>query len=405
MILIFKKKQKEWLRLRLPWDKSYLKIVFHVIVGMLAFYVLKLLIDFLVFTFKNFGDAFSDMGDSVGKILSVFSPVVLAFAIAYVFDPVIDFLQNMFDKATVKKKHKISHKRTAGTVMAYLVFLVGLVLAASFAAVQIGENSNWLMATVDSVNEFSSNYTEIHRNIVILLTSWGIPDFITDYVLTLAGHFSDFLNTVSDNFVSVIGKIGNGIATVLIALVIAFYFMKDKAQIKQGADKVSKRLFSKKANRLIRNTLEDIHAVFSGYIRGTLLDALIIGTLLSIGLSLVGVKFAVLIGVISGLAGFIPYFGSIMGFLLAVLVALFSGEPITALYAAIVVIVLQQIDSIYIVPKIVGESVELSPVMVIISLSVAGNLFGFVGMIFAVPICAVLKIFVVRFINRRAKGS
>jgi predicted PurR-regulated permease PerM len=119
----------------------------------------------------------------------------------------------------------------------------------------------------------------------------------------------------------------------------------------------------------------------------------------------VGVNFAVLIGMFSGLANLIPYFGAFVGFILSVFVALLSGDVTQAVYAGIIVIVLQQIDGIFIQPKIVGEKVELSPVLVLLSLSVFGSMFGLPGMIFAVPLCAIFKIFLTRFMTRYKKSK
>lgn len=136
----------------------------------------------------------------------------------------------------------------------------------------------------------------------------------------------------------------------------------------------------------------DIHGVFFGYIRGQLTDAFIMSLLISSFFVIFRIKFAVLIGVISGFSNIIPYFGAITGFCLAVFSALLSGEPIKAVYAAVIMVGLQQIDSVFIVPKIVGEKVELSPPAVIVALAVGGKLFGILGMIFAVPFCGILKI-------------
>ncbi|MDR2649195.1 MAG: AI-2E family transporter, partial [Clostridiales bacterium] len=150
-----------------------------------------------------------------------------------------------------------------------------------------------------------------------------------------------------------------------------------------------------------RRVVGDMHSVFSGYIRGQLTDALIMAVLISVLLSVIGVDFAIVIGIFTGFSNIIPYFGAIIGFLLSVIVALISGEPIKALYAAIGVLVLQQIDAVFINPKVVGKNVELSPLLVILALSAGGTLFGMPGMILAVPVCAIAKMFLTRYIEYR----
>ena len=123
--------------------------------------------------------------------------------------------------------------------------------------------------------------------------------------------------------------------------------------------------------------------------------------LISVSFSIVGIDYAVIIGLISGFSNLIPYIGAVVAFILSVSVGLLSGEPIMALYAAIIVLVLQQIDSVFIVPKVVGKSVDLHPVLVLLALSVFGTLFGIVGMIFAVPITAIIKLFLVRLYYKK----
>lgn len=177
----------------------------------------------------------------------------------------------------------------------------------------------------------------------------------------------------------------------LLGFVIAFYFLLDKEKFLKGGKALFKRLLPQKIYLLVRKAALDAHSVFSGYIRGQLTDAFIMSLLIASLLTILRVRFAVVIGIISGFSNIIPYFGALVGFALAVLSALLSGEALKAVYAAIAVIILQQLDSAVIAPKIVGEKVELSPPAVIIALAVGGKLFGLWGMIFAVPAVGIFK--------------
>lgn len=177
----------------------------------------------------------------------------------------------------------------------------------------------------------------------------------------------------------------------LLGFVVAFYFLLDKERILGGAKAFFERLLPKKAYKVLKNAAFEAHSVFSGYIRGQLTDALIMSLLIASVLTILRVRFAVVIGVISGFSNIIPYFGAIVGFTLAVFSALLSGDGLKAVYAAVSIIALQQLDSCLIAPKIVGEKVELSPPAVIIALAAGGKLFGLWGMVFAVPVTGILK--------------
>ena len=212
----------------------------------------------------------------------------------------------------------------------------------------------------------------------------------------------DYVKIFSSNIVNISKNILGKVVTLLLSVVVAFYMLRDEEKIILRLNKYTATFINEKWNKRLLSLIDDINIVFSGYVRGQLTDGLIMSALLSLGLSVIKVPFAVAIGLFSGFSNIIPYFGSVIGFTLSVGMALISGEPIRALYASIVVIALQQIDTIIIVPKIVGENVKLSPIMVIISLAVAGKLFGIVGMIFAVPVVAVVKLRIDRYCDKKA---
>ena len=117
---------------------------------------------------------------------------------------------------------------------------------------------------------------------------------------------------------------------------------------------------------------------------------------------IIGIPYGVVIGIFSGFSNLIPYFGAAVAFLLAVLSGLFSSEPMRAVYAAIAILLLQQLDSAVIVPRVVGSRVELHPVLVLLSLAVFGGFFGFWGLLFAVPLGALLKNFFFRLYEQKA---
>ena len=254
----------------------------------------------------------------------------------------------------------------------------------------------------NSIYGFQQDLTRFYNKIDgELISNETFEEYISPHLNKITKTFTSFVYDIGNNIISITTAVGNGIINVLISIVVSFYFLKDKKVIKTKLENVCIVFLPKKFYNRLKDGLGDIHAVFSGYIRGMLLDASIMAILISIVLSLIGLKFAVIIGIISAFSNVIPYFGALVGFILAICVALISGEPMQALYASIGMLALQQIDTIFIQPKVVGESVELSPVIVIIALSIAGNLFGLWGMIFAVPVFATIKLFASRIYDRR----
>jgi predicted PurR-regulated permease PerM len=134
-----------------------------------------------------------------------------------------------------------------------------------------------------------------------------------------------------------------------------------------------------------------IDNVLTNFIRGHLLVAGIVGLLTTIGLLIIKMKFALILGIIAGLADLIPYFGPILGAVPAVVLALLDSN-VQVFYVILVMIIVQQLESNLLSPKILGDSVGLHPLAVIFVLLTGGHFFGVVGMIIAVPFAAVIKI-------------
>ena len=135
------------------------------------------------------------------------------------------------------------------------------------------------------------------------------------------------------------------------------------------------------------------------FISGQLIDAVVVGIMVTIAMSIIGVKYAVLLGFLIGLFNIIPYFGAIIAVGISILITVITGGLSQAIIMAIVVIILQQIDSNIINPKIIGNSLEISPLIVIFAVTIGGAYFGVLGMFLAVPVAAVLKIVINDWVN------
>ncbi|CVK19617.1 AI-2E family transporter [Sporomusa sphaeroides] len=171
--------------------------------------------------------------------------------------------------------------------------------------------------------------------------------------------------------------------------ILAYYFLRDGYSIKEGIF----RLVPCHWRNELTLALKDIDTVLSGIIRGQLTVALIVGVLVSSGLYLFHVPFALLIGIAAGLLDIIPYFGAFIGAAPAVTLALLES-PVLALKVAILFLVIHQLEGSVIAPKILGESVGLHPLTVIFFLFAGGELFGIIGMLLGVPVAAVGKVLV-----------
>ena len=139
--------------------------------------------------------------------------------------------------------------------------------------------------------------------------------------------------------------------------------------------------------------------VFFSFIGGQVLDAFVVGVLTSIAMSILGVKYSILLGFMIGLFNLIPYFGAIVAVGTAIIITIFTGGIGQAALMAVVVIILQQIDANIINPKIIGDSLSISPLLVIFAVTVGGAYFGVLGMFLAVPVFTVIKLLIEEYIE------
>lgn len=370
--------------MNLPWDKSYFKVCFYAIFTFICIYIAKNIIDAAVYTFINLGDIYSFIISILKKICSVFSIIIAGFIIAYILKPLVSFIGT---------KMKLKKTASVGVVFLLLFILVGAVASVIIYSTDYRELSY-------HIKRYSENISKIYKEIKLFFDKYNLLLFENIFE-SVNKIVISYLKEISGNIINISKEFVSRLITFLLSVVVAFYMLRDEEKIIVKLKEYSDVFISEKWKNRICQLIEDIDGVFSGYLRGQLTDGLIMSALISLGLSVVKVPFSVVIGLLSGFSNIIPYFGSIIGFTLSVGMGLISGEPIRALYAAILIIVLQQVDTIVIVPKIVGESVKLSPVMIIISLAVAGKLFGIVGMIFAVPAVAVIKLRADRYCRRK----
>ena len=338
---------------------------------------------------NNIDVIFKTLCNGLFWVISLFTPVYIALAVAFILDPAVDFFQNETGGFVKTKQKGAFNKRIRGTAVTYsLIFL--LIAAAvrltikSFGPQEVGD----LSAVIE---DFVLDMKNILFGIKNILDDTGLfsnTDIVFNGIIERFSALSQrFVFTAAVSITSIGGKL----LDLGIGLVAAFYFLAEKDRLLFRLNETAGVFLPKKIYESLKTGFEDINDIFSGYVSGQLTDAVIMAVMVSIAMYFLGIRYFIIIGIISGIANLIPYVGSIAAFILSVAAAAAQGTPVKALYAAILIIILQQIDAMVIVPKLIGSRVKLHPVLVIISLSVFGSMFGIPGMIIAVPVTAFIK--------------
>lgn len=378
--------------MKLPWDRNYLKISFHVIITLIAIYAISLVL-------KNAPEVIRTTEHFLEYLVRIFSPLIIAAIFSYIVSPAVDKLQGFFDKMSKKQlicsneRKKVFKKRTAGTAGLYLIIFGLLAVLAVFVINGIGEAD--IGAVERKIRSSIAGFMYTLKKLNIRLAESGILESETGLYDMATSFLSSTVSRISGAFAGTASAAGRFALDLLIGLTAAFYFLSEKDKILYYGREFIKTFMPVHSEGIL-NSLCEADKVFSGYISGQITDALVMATLVSLAFLIVGIDYPLIIGIVSGFSNLIPYVGAIAAFFLGTGVALISGTPAKALYAAVIIILLQQLDSAVIVPKLVGNKVKLPPVLVILSLSVFGSIFGIWGMVFAVPVTAIIKIIFAR---------
>lgn len=394
------KKMKEFMR-----ERSFARGSLFIVFNAFLLYV-------LYFVIKNFPAIAAVLGDGLSALLAAFSPLFIGLVIAYLLNPLVTIIdkklmQKVFfrlpdDPIKAEKRRNLS--RFISVLLTFVIVLAAIAaIIYGFAAMILGQIvlTDFSTALDSVINTFLSYEVELKQWV-----SHNLPEgFLSEKLMELA---NTLIAWISENFsastaITVVTEAVGSVVNVAIGAIISIYLMKDKNFFLSLWRKFLHLTLPQRANAAVTESLNEVNGVLSQFVRGALLDAVFVAILSSIGLSIVGLDFAVFIGVFAGIANVIPYFGPILGMIPAFLIGWLTGSLTQAVLAVVVLIIVQQIDSNIIYPKVVGSSTGLHPLVVLLAVSVFGYFGGIVGMLLAVPAAGILQVFVLKWAYRKEK--
>lgn len=382
-------------------DSKFIRGSFFILFNAFLLYV-------FYFVIKNFTSVTQWFSQFVTTTLDVLSPLIIGLILAYLLNPLVTLIDSkgigrLFPKTDdeIKAKWRTGTSRLLSIIVAILlVFAVIIALLYGLAVMVIGQVSfDSLSTMITDLASALMSYEEAFRHWIAKNVPEGVlSEKLTAFATWLIGWLGN--NISASSIIGIFTGIGGGVVKFVIGLIIAIYLMKDRDLFLNLWQKAMKLTFPRR-NESIGSTVSEINDVLSHFIRGALMDALIIAVLSSIGLSILGLEAAVFIGVFAGVCNIIPYFGPVMGMIPAFLMGFCTEGFWQGAIAVIILFVIQQIDSNFIYPKIVGSTTGLHPLAVLLSVSIFGSFWGIAGMLLAVPLAGIIKIFAVKIIERR----
>mgnify|MGYP000040077122 FL=1 len=342
-------------------------------------------------------DNITEIRDWLSNFLNIIMPFIIGIIIAYILYIPAKKIENLFKKA---KKIKIVQNRARGLSVIFVYILATLVIALTI---------NYIIpivstSIIDFINNFQGYYTTIVEKINNLPDDALIKnEAITNNIKKIEEiNITEYINIEKiTKYAQGALSIATGIFNFFVSLIVSAYILLERNEIVKFAKKLSGAIFSKETCNKIGLYFNRTNEIFLKFLSSQLLDAIVVGILTSIAMSLLGVKYAVLLGIMIGLFNMIPYFGAIIAIIVATLITFITGGFSQAVWMVIITTILQQIDANIINPKIVGESLKISPLLVIFAVTVGGAYFGVLGMFLGVPIIAVIKVLIGDYIEFR----
>ncbi len=307
----------------------------------------------------------------------------VAFILAYFFDPIYEFLLK-------KKVPKI--------LSILIIFSIIIALLIIIIFVVIPSLINQLTILYNEVPNLFEEYQALILSLKPQLSNFINPENVE---ILIKENFSEMQRNIlrfSQNIIIYLsGTVSSITFGIVIIPLILFYLLRDIIIFKENLY----NFVSKKNKEEFKKIIEKIDSIISGFIRGRLVICTIVGVIIGVGLYFLNLKFAFIIGIISGVLNFIPYLGPIVGLFLALIFAL--GQPWWILLLIIILFVFaNQVEAMYLNPTILGKELGLHPLTVIFSMLVCGQILGILGVLIAVPLVAILKVLFIKYLIQEA---
>jgi len=307
-------------------------------------------------------------------------PFALALLLVYLLTPLVDYLT---DKEL---------PRVAATFCAYIVlfsiFTLIMLVVIPRLVDAFQEISSELPQYIDATKKYAASVQEKYRGLRLLLEREELTDWIFQGIGALTGK-------VAQSIV----RLPAGIFLFILSLIVSFYLLKDARKIRSALINYIPKEYQKEVSEF----LADVDKILGGYMRGQLIIAAVVGTSIGIGLFLLRIKYAFVLGTVAGVFNVVPYFGAVIAITPALLLGLIK-DPFSAwtfLWVILLFIGVSQVEMYFLAPRILSRKVRLHPVAIIFAIVVGGAALGILGVLLAIPALAILKALFIRLHQRK----
>ena len=391
----FEKIKPKKMKDRLKLNRQYTEISLYVIGTCVVLYVLYGILSYA----DNF---FTAIGSSLAWIASILKPVVIGFIIAYLLYPLCEKVEAQFKKRPFfQDRPKTAHY--FGVVITIGGIILGIIILISLLIITITQQFNSLhdASLFQIIQAFTQSLNQMSQGILTWLEKMNVKSEQAQQIVDA------IRNGLTSNFGTGVQGIGHTLnniksvgSTILFSIIFSVYFMLDWPSLHTYWENVAEVLFGEKTAPLLNHIWKDISTVFAGYIRGQMTDAIFMMIAVSVTFSIVHIPYGIVIGVLTGIGNMVPYLGPIVGYGLTLISGILSGNIQVIIVGFIILLVIQGVDGAIVNPRLLSKNVQIHPMLVLLGVIAGNKTGGFVGMLIAVPITALLKTWFERGINK-----
>lgn len=354
--------------MKLNKDREFTRKIIIISIAVLA-------VAFIIYNFKF-------ISEKLGFALGVMTPFLIGLFIAYLFAKPLEFFE---------KKAKM--KRPLALAVIYLIFVGLIVLAIAYVVPMV----------IDTATRFANDLSRTAVNLPDLFKNSDLgplEGIIKQNLSKLTAMLSDFSNYLISSLSSTLLSVTSTFLNFLLGIIISFYMLLDKEKIVAMFKRVNDALFSDKRSDALEAFFQSVNQVFSHFLRGLILEGMIVAAISFVALSLIGVRYTLVLAILIFLLYLIPTLGLLIS-MIPVVVSTLTYDPTKALLALAVMLVIQQIDGNVLAPKIMGDVVGLDPFWILFAIMFFGALMGLPGIIFAIPFAAIVKMTATKYIEKK----
>ncbi|MDF2820508.1 MAG: hypothetical protein K0R15_949 [Clostridiales bacterium] len=388
-------------------DKAYMKKIKYITICFVILYGIYA-------TVSNLAIVVDTVTGFFARILSMLSPLIYGIIIAYLLFPLVRFFEHQIGHIRFGKKKEVI---TFSPEKKKITRLISIFLATSvvISAVTFLCYSTFVMvggtfgnfSLEELTKNLSSYFTDFSRQVESIdgmLEEYGISTTMAEQfggiTSTVTGALQGILNSIINSFAGIGQVLGN----IFFGMVFAGSILFNQEYFAKIGDNLLRLSVKDKTRKSIKDIAMDINDVILGFIRGKILDLTLLSIFTSLTLIAIDFDFAILNGLFAGYTNIIPYLGTWIGIIPAVIIGLVTGGVKEAIFVGIYIVAVQQVYIVVVSPKIQGKSIGIHPFFTLLAVVILGSIKGLTGMIFAIPIAGIINVFIKRWVAYRKES-